>query len=122
MVVSIRKYLIIGGQLIEVTTMPVLHCDTFKQVKFVSVDFFSSSKERQVFMSNYEQYAEKKQPELLKQTRTLNDCIKQLKSSKESGIYSQQFIDDQIDFVAALFDLSVSEIQYTVDGVEYWCL
>ena len=38
MVVSIRKYLIIGGQLIEVTTMPVLHCDTFKQVKFVSVE------------------------------------------------------------------------------------
>ncbi len=73
-------------------------------------------------MSNYEQYAKKKQSELLKQTRTLDDCIKQLKSNKESGIYSQQFIDDQIDFVAALFDLSASEVQHAVDDSEYWCL
>lgn len=91
-------------------------------MKSVSMDFFISLKERQVFMSNYEQYAKKKQTELLKQTRTLDDCIEKLKSSKETGIYSQQFIDDQIDFVAALFDLSVSEIQHVVDGVEYWCL
>ncbi len=73
-------------------------------------------------MSNYERYAEKKQPELLKQTKTLDDCIKQLRSSKESGIYSQQFIDDQIDFVATLFDLSSSEVQRAVGGTEYWCL
>ena len=73
-------------------------------------------------MSLYEQQAAKKQPELLKQTKTLDDCIKQLKRSKESGIYSHQFISDQIEFVAVLFNLSICEIENAVDGREYWCV
>lgn len=71
-------------------------------------------------MSNYEVYAAAKQPELLKKTCTLGDCIQTLQSYKET--FSQEFIENQIDFVATLFEMDFGEIKRAVDDEKYWCL
>ena len=70
--------------------------------------------------SNYELYAEKRQNELLKEKRSLNHCIAWLKGNKE--IYSEEYIEAQIDFVAALFGLNSGEVKKAVEGQEYWCI
>ena len=35
---------------------------------------------------------------------------------------SLQSIDNVIDFVADLYDLSVDEVKKALDGEEYWCV
>ena len=70
--------------------------------------------------SNYEIYAEKKQPGLLEQTVSLGVCIERLKANK--GFYSDVYLDAQIELVAALFGLITEEVERAVNGDDYWCL
>lgn len=35
---------------------------------------------------------------------------------------SLQFINDAIDFIADLYDLSFDEVKRAMDGEEYWCI
>ena len=57
---------------------------------------------------------------MLKEKRSLNHCIAWLKGNK--GIYSEDYLDAQIDFVAALFGLNSGEVKKAVEGQEYWCI
>lgn len=70
--------------------------------------------------SNYEKYAEVKQQELLHKERTLQQTISCLKNRRK--FVSSQFIDDTIDFIADLYDLSIDEVKRAMDGEEYWCI
>ena len=70
--------------------------------------------------SNYEEYAEKKQKEILKNNVSLNDCIEQLKKNK--AIFSKEYMEAQIELVAQVFGLISEEVEGAVNGKEYWCL
>lgn len=70
--------------------------------------------------SIYETYAKKRQKELLEEKRSLKQNIDLLKKNKE--IFSEEYLDNQIDLVAALFGLIPEEIKRAVDGKEYWCV
>ena len=75
---------------------------------------------REMSKSNYEKYAEVKQQELLHKERTLQQTISCLKNRRK--FVSSQFIDNAIDFVADLYDLSIDEVKRAMDGEEYWCI
>lgn len=70
--------------------------------------------------SNYEKYAVVKQQELLHKERNLQEAISCLKDRRK--FVSSQFIDNAIDFVADLYDLSIDEVKRAMDGEEYWCI
>jgi hypothetical protein len=70
--------------------------------------------------SNYEKYAEVKQQELLNEQRNLQQAIDCLKNRQKFA--SLQSIDDAIDFIADLYDLSADEVKRAMDGEEYWCI
>ena len=59
--------------------------------------------------SNYEKYAVVKQQELLHKERNLQQAISCLRDRKK--FVSLQSIDNAIDFVADLYDLSIDEDQ-----------
>lgn len=71
-------------------------------------------------LSNYEKYATVKQQELLNKERTLSQAISCLRDRKRFA--SLQSIEDAIDFIADLYDLSVDEVKRVVNGDEYWCI
>ena len=71
-------------------------------------------------LSNYEKYATVKQQELLHKERTLSQAISCLRDRKRFA--SLQSIEDAIDFIADLYNLSVDEVRCAVDGDEYWCI
>ena len=75
---------------------------------------------REMSKSNYEKYAEVKQQELLHKERTLQQTISCLKNRRKFA--SSQFIDNAIDFIADLYDLSIDEVKRAMDGEEYWCI
>ena len=70
--------------------------------------------------SNYEKYAEIKQQELLQKGRSLQQAISCLQDRKK--FTSLQCIDNVIDFIADLYDLSSDEVKRAMDGEEYWCV
>lgn len=70
--------------------------------------------------SNYERYAEVKQQELLNKERSLQQAISCLRDRKKFA--SSQHIDNAIDFIADLYDLSIDEVKRAMDGEEYWCI
>lgn len=70
--------------------------------------------------SNYEIYAEEKQPELLKKTVTLEECIKKLQDNKKT--FSKVYMEAQMELVASMFGLIYEEVERAVDGKEYWCV
>ena len=70
--------------------------------------------------SNYEKYAEVKQQELLNEQRNLQQSIDCLKNRQKFA--SLQSIDDAIDFIADLYDLSADEVKRAMDREEYWCI
>lgn len=70
--------------------------------------------------SNYEKYAEAKQPKLLHKERTLQQAISCLKDRQKFA--SLQSIDSVIDFIADLYDLSIDEIKRAMAGEKYWCI
>ena len=70
--------------------------------------------------SNYEKYAEAKQPKLLHKGRTLQQAISCLKNRQKFA--SLQSIDSAIDFIADLYDLSIDEIKRAMAGEKYWCI
>lgn len=70
--------------------------------------------------SNYENYAETKQQELLHTERSLLQAISCLRARQKFA--SLQCMDDAIDFVADLYDLSIDEVKRAVNGEEYWCI
>ena len=70
--------------------------------------------------SNYEKYAVVKQQELLHKERNLQQTISCLRDRRRFA--SLQSIDNVIDFVADLYDLSVDEVKKALDGEEYWCV
>ena len=70
--------------------------------------------------SNYEKYAEVKQQELLNEQRNLQQAIDCLKNRQKFA--SLQSIDDAIDFIADLYDLSADEVKRAMDREEYWCI
>lgn len=71
-------------------------------------------------LSNYEKYATIKQQELLHKERTLSQAISCLRDRKRFA--SLQSIEDAIDFIADLYNLSVDEVRRAVDEDEYWCI
>lgn len=71
-------------------------------------------------LSNYEKYATVKQKELLNKERTLSQAINCLRDRKRFA--SLQNIEDAIDFVSDLYDLSADEVRRAVDGDKYWCI
>lgn len=75
---------------------------------------------REMSKSNYEKYAEVKQQELLHKERNLQQAISCLRDRQKFA--SSQFIDNAIDFVADLYDLSIDEVKRAMDGEEYWCI
>lgn len=79
----------------------------------------SSGKGRKMSKSNYEKYAEVKQQELLQKERSLQQAISCLRDRQKFA--SSQCIDDAIDFVADLYDLSVNEVRRAMEE-EYWCI
>lgn len=70
--------------------------------------------------SNYEKYAETKQQELLHEERSLLQALGCLRARQK--FVSQQSIDNEIDFIAALYDLSSDEVKRALGGEEYWCV
>ena len=70
--------------------------------------------------SNYKKYAEVKQRELLHKERNLQQAISCLRDRQKFA--SLQSIDDAIDFVADLYNLSIDEVKRAMDGEEYWCV
>ncbi len=74
----------------------------------------------EVKKSNYEKYATVKQQELLRKEINLQQAINCLRDRQKFA--SLQFIDDAIDFVADLYDLSIDEVRRAMDGEEYWCI
>lgn len=70
--------------------------------------------------NNYEKYAETKQQELLHKERNLQQTISCLRDRQKFA--SAPFIDNAIDFVADLYDLSIDEVKRAMDGEEYWCI
>lgn len=70
--------------------------------------------------NNYEKYAEVKQQELLRKEINLQQAISCLRDRQKFA--SLQFIDDAIDFIADLYDLSIDEVKRAMDGEEYWCI
>lgn len=70
--------------------------------------------------SNYEKYAVVKQQELLHKERNLQQAISCLRNRQKFA--SLQSIDNVIDFVADLYDLSIDEVKRAMDGEEYWCV
>lgn len=70
--------------------------------------------------SNYEKYAETKQQELLHEERNLQEALSCLRDRQK--FVSQQSIDSEIDFVAALYNLSADEVKRALLGEEYWCI
>lgn len=70
--------------------------------------------------SNYEKYAEIKQQELLHKERNLQQAISCLRDRQKFA--SLQYIDNAIDFIADLYDLSSDEVKRAMDGEEYWCI
>lgn len=71
-------------------------------------------------LNNYEKYATVKQQKLLHKERTLSQAISCLRDRKRFA--SLQSIEDAIDFIADLYDLSVDEVRRAVDENEYWCI
>lgn len=71
-------------------------------------------------LNNYEKYATVKQQELLHKERTLSQAISCLRDRKRFS--SLQSIDDAIDFIADLYDLSANEVRRAVNEDEYWCI
>ena len=71
-------------------------------------------------LNNYEKYATVKQQELLHKERTLSQAISCLRDRKRFS--SLQSIDDAIDFIADLYDLSIDEVRRAVNEDEYWCI
>lgn len=70
--------------------------------------------------NNYEKYATVKQQELLRKEINLQQAISCLRDRQKFA--SLQFIDDAIDFIADLYDLSIDEVKRAMDGEEYWCI
>lgn len=70
--------------------------------------------------SNYEKYATVKQQELLRKEINLQQAISCLRDRQKFA--SALFIDNAIDFVADLYDLSIDEVRRAMDGEEYWCI
>ena len=68
--------------------------------------------------NNYEKYAT--QQELLRKEINLQQAISCLRDRQKFA--SLQFIDDAIDFIADLYDLSIDEVKRAMDGEEYWCI
>ena len=68
--------------------------------------------------SNYEEHAEKKQPELLKSTVTLAQAISKLKLVKES--FSTDYYEAACETFAELFNLTFDELDRAVSGQKYW--
>ena len=75
---------------------------------------------REMSKSNYEQYDEVKQQELLHKERNLLQAISCLRCRQKFA--SLQCIDSAIDFVADLYDLSIDEVKRAMDEEEYWCI
>lgn len=71
-------------------------------------------------LNNYEKYATVKQQELLHKERTLSQAISCLRDRKRFS--SLRNIDDAIDFIADLYDLSADEVRRAVNEDEYWCI
>lgn len=71
-------------------------------------------------LNNYEKYATVKQQELLHKERTLSQAISCLRDRKRFS--SLQSVDDAIDFIADLYDLSADEVRRAVNEDEYWCI
>lgn len=70
--------------------------------------------------NNYEKYATVKQQELLRKEINLQQAINCLRNRQKFA--SALFIDNAIDFVADLYDLSIDEVKRAMDGEEYWCI
>lgn|GEM_PF-1636883 len=70
--------------------------------------------------NNYEKYATVKQQELLRKEINLQQAINCLRNRQKFA--SAIFIDNAIDFVADLYDLSIDEVKRAMDGEEYWCI
>lgn len=70
--------------------------------------------------SNYEKYTTVKQQELLRKEINLQQAINCLRDRQKFA--SALFIDNAIDFVADLYDLSIDEVKRAMDGEEYWCI
>ena len=75
---------------------------------------------REMNQSNYEKYAEVKQQELLHRERNLQHAIGCLRESWKTA--SSQYIDNAIDFVANLYNLSIDEVKRAIGGDQYWCI
>lgn len=82
--------------------------------------FFLELEVRKMSKSNYEEYAEVKQQELLHKERNLLQAISCLRRRRKFA--SLQCIDSAIDFVADLYDLSIDEVKRAMDGEECWCI
>ena len=74
----------------------------------------------EVKKNNYEKYATVKQQELLRKEINLQQAINCLRNRQKFA--SALFIDNAIDFVADLYDLSIDEVKRAMDGEEYWCI
>lgn len=70
--------------------------------------------------SNYEKYAVVKQDELLHKERDLQQAIDCLRNRRRFA--ASRSIDDEVDFVADLYNLSHDEIWRAMEGEEYWCI
>lgn len=68
--------------------------------------------------SIYETYAEEKQEEVLKSTKTLQEAIEVLKYRKEH--FRSVYYEASCETIADLFNLSYDEIDKAVDGEKYW--
>lgn len=69
-------------------------------------------------LSAYEEYAERAQSVVLKQKKTLAECIEYIRSCK--GVSSESVLESYTEFVAALFDRSYEEINRAVNNETYW--
>lgn len=70
--------------------------------------------------SNYEKYAAEKQQELLHRERNLEQAIICLKNRQK--FTSPEIIDNEIEFVADLYNLLFAEVKRAVNEKEYWCI
>lgn len=68
--------------------------------------------------SNYEKYADQKQPEVLAATVTLSDAISNLKKVKKT--FSSDYYEAACETIAQLFNLSFDELDRAVLGQKYW--
>ena len=77
-----------------------------------------NEKRNMTIESNYEKYATIRQQRTLRRERNLQQAISCLRDRQRFA--SLQCIDNAIDFVADLYDLSIDEVKRAMDGEEYW--